>query len=125
MKAPNYESIDFDRLSKQEKKIVGLNAEGLSLKEIANSLGLSPHTVNNHMRTIKLKTGLSKTVEISRLFFHKVCNVDYNLTEIKRRVGALVFLAIISPSIIDPDIPEFNRRSRTTHSKRFSTKIKD
>ncbi len=49
---------DFS-LSEREKEILELLVEGLSYKEIAYSLSLSFHTVNNHLRKVydKMKVG--------------------------------------------------------------------
>jgi len=48
-------------LSRQEKKILSLLAEGKSSKEIANELSVSPHTVDTHRRHLLEKTNCIDT----------------------------------------------------------------
>jgi len=48
-------------LSRQEKKILSLLAEGKSSKEIANELSVSPHTVDTHRRHLLGKTNCIDT----------------------------------------------------------------
>lgn len=48
-------------LSKQEKKILSLLAEGKSSKEIANELFVSPHTIDTHRRHLLEKTNCIDT----------------------------------------------------------------
>ncbi|AHF94860.1 hypothetical protein OPIT5_28530 [Opitutaceae bacterium TAV5] len=63
--------IDFDSrspfpLSQRELGILRLMASGLSTKEIAASLGISPFTVANHRAKIRRKTGLRGAIQLSR-----------------------------------------------------------
>ncbi len=48
----------YRRLSDREKEVFRLIANGMKSKEIAESLYISPHTVNNHRKNIILKTGI-------------------------------------------------------------------
>ncbi len=48
-------------LSKQEKRILSLLAEGKSSKEIANELSVSPHTIDTHRRNLLEKTNCIDT----------------------------------------------------------------
>lgn len=52
------------RLSKQEKTIVRLIAEGLMSKEIADRLFVSKSTVDTHRRNINRKLGVNGTAEL-------------------------------------------------------------
>lgn len=54
--------------SPQELKVAELLACGLSEKEIAEELCISPATVNNHTRHIREKNGLTKNTEIILLY---------------------------------------------------------
>jgi DNA-binding CsgD family transcriptional regulator len=45
----------FDSLTKKEKKVLALVAEGLSTEEIATNLFISPNTVRAHRRAINKK----------------------------------------------------------------------
>jgi DNA-binding NarL/FixJ family response regulator len=51
-------------LTKREEQIVGMVAEGLSNNEIRRNLGLSPHTVKNHLFHIYNKLGISNRAEL-------------------------------------------------------------
>ena len=52
------------QLTKREEQIVQLAAEGLPNPEIAATLGLSPHTVKNHLFRIYEKLGVSNRTEL-------------------------------------------------------------
>jgi len=51
-------------LSKREEQIVGMIADGLPNSEIHAALGLSPHTVKNHLFNIYNKLGISSRAEL-------------------------------------------------------------
>ena len=51
-------------LSKRETEIVRSVAEGLTNREIAERLGLSPHTIKNSLFRISDKLGVSNRVEL-------------------------------------------------------------
>ena len=54
-------SSDF---TKREREIILLCRDGLMCKEIADRLGISIHTVNNHKKNIFLKLGINNTMEM-------------------------------------------------------------
>ena len=47
-------------LTKREKEILGLIRTGLSNGDIADTLFISPLTVNKHVENIRVKTGKTK-----------------------------------------------------------------
>ena len=51
-------------LSKREEQIAHMVAEGLPNHEISSKLGVSPHTVKNHLFRIYEKLGISNRVEL-------------------------------------------------------------
>lgn len=51
-------------LTRREGQIVKLVAEGLPNREISSTLGISPHTVKNHLFRIYEKLGVSNRVEV-------------------------------------------------------------
>lgn len=57
------------RITKREKDILRLICQGLSNQEIADSLGLSYHTVDAHRRSVIHKTGARNTAEMIMVSF--------------------------------------------------------
>lgn len=58
---------DVQRLSPRESEVVTLLAQGLSSKEMAHQLGLSPRTVEMHRARLRLKLGALSTPRLLRL----------------------------------------------------------
>ena len=52
------------KLSARETEVVRLICRGLSLKQIAGDLGMSPHTANTLIRRIRDKTGCHKAATL-------------------------------------------------------------
>jgi DNA-binding NarL/FixJ family response regulator len=57
---------EYTALTPREQEILRLIAEGLSNKEIANNLFISPKTVENHRTNIMSKLDLHSTMELVR-----------------------------------------------------------
>lgn len=62
-----YESLEptYLPLSAREKEVLRLRGDGLSVKEVAVRLGLSPQTVKNHMQNIFAKLGIHNTAGVA------------------------------------------------------------
>ncbi|MBB5959091.1 DNA-binding CsgD family transcriptional regulator [Saccharothrix tamanrassetensis] len=58
---------EWRRLSEPERDIARLVGAGLTNRQVAKQLFLSPHTVNYHLRGIFKKLGISSRVELARL----------------------------------------------------------
>jgi DNA-binding CsgD family transcriptional regulator len=54
-------------LTTSELTVAGLVAEGLTNREVAERLFVSPHTVNSHLRHVFSKLGINSRVELARL----------------------------------------------------------
>jgi DNA-binding CsgD family transcriptional regulator len=54
-------------MTRQERKIIALVAQGARNKEIADSLNISAHTVKAHMATIFRKSQARSRVDLLRL----------------------------------------------------------
>lgn len=60
---PTGKPSDGDALSARENEILSYLAKGLTCKQIADQVHLSPHTVNNHMRKIYRKLHVQSRTE--------------------------------------------------------------
>jgi len=58
-------------LSKRQREIVELLAEGLAYKQIADRLGLSAHTISNHLRKVYEKLQVQTRTEAVMKYFGK------------------------------------------------------
>ena len=58
---------EWHRLSEPERDIARLVGAGLTNRQVAKQLFLSPHTVNYHLRGIFRKLGINSRVELARL----------------------------------------------------------
>lgn len=58
----------IDQLSPRERECLGLVARGFSSKEIGKRLGISPHTVDGHLRHALLVLEVATRRDAARLF---------------------------------------------------------
>lgn len=56
----------YDNLGKREHEVAELFAGGLSYKEIARTLDISPSTVGNHLYTVYAKLGINNKLELAK-----------------------------------------------------------
>lgn len=56
-----------DLLSGQERAIVALLVQGASTQQMADALGISPHTVRSHVRSVLQKLGVNSRAKAARL----------------------------------------------------------
>jgi ATP/maltotriose-dependent transcriptional regulator MalT len=56
----------WDTLTEAELRVVRLVAQGLTNREVASQLSLSPHTVDSHLRHTFTKLGVNSRVELTR-----------------------------------------------------------
>ena len=61
------ETSGWAALTAAELAVAGLVAEGLTNREVAERLFVSPHTVNSHLRHVFSKLGINSRVELARL----------------------------------------------------------
>jgi DNA-binding NarL/FixJ family response regulator len=70
--------LDAYGLTPRESEIVPLLARGLSTKDIAAELCISPHTVNDHMKLIFAKCGVTSRGELVATLFSEHLLQDHN-----------------------------------------------
>jgi ATP/maltotriose-dependent transcriptional regulator MalT len=61
------ETNGWAALTTSELTVARLVAEGLTNREVAERLFVSPHTVNSHLRHVFLKLGITSRVELARV----------------------------------------------------------
>ncbi|WP_203231036.1 ATP-binding protein [Nocardioides caldifontis] len=61
------DDTEAPRLTPQELQVATLVAQGLSNREVAAQLFLSPRTIDFHLRNVFAKTGVTSRVELTRL----------------------------------------------------------
>jgi DNA-binding NarL/FixJ family response regulator len=61
---PARDELAAARLSEREREVLSLLARGLSNEAIAGTLYLSPHTVRNHLASLRSKLGVETTREM-------------------------------------------------------------
>lgn len=81
--------------STREREIADFLARGLTEKEIASKLNISPATVNNHTRNIREKFGLSKNTEIVLVYIAEHNKKRFDLSMI-REYGISVILVLLN-----------------------------
>jgi two-component system, NarL family, response regulator NreC len=62
---------DYDGLSKREREVLALIAEGLTTSQIAERLHLSPHTVQTHRDHVMTKLDLHSRVALTKYAIRK------------------------------------------------------
>jgi len=114
-------------LTPREAEVVELVAFGLSQKEVADRLGISPNTVDVIIKNIKLKLHLQKAAELSAWYFIQTYHITVNLSPIKRAMISLSFLTLVVISMFEGFSPEryfrtmrsnMSQMARTTRSLR-------
>lgn len=55
------------RLNERQKQVLRLYYQGLEAKEIARELGITPNTVNQHLRDARRILGVGRSVQAARL----------------------------------------------------------
>ncbi|EWM18727.1 LuxR-family transcriptional regulator, maltose regulon positive regulatory protein [Kutzneria sp. 744] len=69
---PSVPRTPLEELSEREDEIARLVARGLTNRQVATHLGISPHTVNFHLRRIFRKLSITTRVRLG----HLIAQVD-------------------------------------------------
>ena len=76
LKADHSKGGDYHRLTRRQREIAALIADGLSNKQIAGRLSIERATVKNHVHNILSKLGLSHRDEVATLVRTSLLAVD-------------------------------------------------
>lgn len=87
----------------REHQIADLLARGLSEKEIADELCISPATVNNHTRNMRDKFHVNKNTELILAYIADVNHKKFSLHEI-RKFGVSIILILINICLFNKEI---------------------
>lgn len=108
--------MEVASLTKRESEIAELFAWGASKKDVANRLFISERTVENHARNIYEKTGCQKINELCAWWFCTTFHISFDLSPLKRKVIAGIFLMLLIPQIYAQDNNDFCRITRTSRT---------
>ena len=86
---------ESSELGAREREVLTHIAWGASQKEVAAELGVSVYTVDNTVRHIKDKLHLQKNTEISAWYFCTTFGISFDLSPLKRKLGAVILAIII------------------------------
>ena len=68
--SPARTETTYRSLSKRQREVLQLTAEGYTGEEVANELDISPRTIEGHRRRIREELGLRNVVEMTRYAVH-------------------------------------------------------
>ena len=109
-------------LTRRESQIAELIAWGATKKDIANRLYISTRTVENTVRNIFQKTGVTKSNELSAWYFCKSFKISYDLSPLKIKIIAVILFAMLVPKEVLTTGDMF--RTRTSKTARAATSRK-
>lgn len=101
-------------LTKRESEIAELFAWGASKKDVANRLFISERTVENHARNIYAKVGCQKINELCAWWFCTTFHISFDLSPLKRKTIAGVFLMLLTPQVFAIEHQDYCRTMRTS-----------
>lgn len=86
----------------RERQIADLLARGLSEKEIAEQLCISPATVNNHTRNMREQLHVNKNTELILAYIAYVNHKNFSLHKI-RKFGVSIILVLINVCLFNKE----------------------
>lgn len=116
--------MSIDQLTPQELKVATLTAGGLSVKEIADRLHRSIHTVTTQRKAINQKLGVNKDTEVSRWWFCTMFSITANEVAEKMKlagVTAIMFLFAFHLTVTFDDTMRRTRRGRRSEGEYVET----
>ena len=104
------------KLTKRETEICELIAWGATKKDVANRCFISIRTVENTVRNIFSKIGVTKVNELSAWWFCTKFNISMELSPLKRRIISACLLLMLIPQIY-ANSDDMIRHTRTRTSR--------
>lgn len=116
--------MSLSLLTSREKQIAERIAWGSSQKEVADDLHISRWTVDNTLRKVYQKLHIGKINELSAWWFCTNFGISFELSPLKRTIGALSLLMLFVYSEFNND-PDFCRyRGRRLHRTEVRIRLK-
>ena len=114
------EQQQTEPLTPQEFKVATLTAGGFSIKEIADKLHRSIHTVTTQRKTINRKLCVNKDTEVSRWWFCTMFGITAEQVSEKMKlagVTAILFLFTFHLTVVFDDTMRRTRRGRRNETE--------
>lgn len=87
-------------ISNRENQIIEKLSHGLSVKEIGETLFISPKTVSNHLDNIRRKLGVSKNIEIVAYYIATLRGKKFDL-KLLREYWMSIFILFVHVCRLD------------------------
>ncbi|WP_308356233.1 helix-turn-helix transcriptional regulator [Streptomyces sp. ODS05-4] len=65
------DSAGWSALTRAERRVADLAAQGMTNQAVATALSVSPHTVDSHLRKVLRKLGVANRVALARRALHR------------------------------------------------------
>ena len=105
-------------LTTRESQVAERIAWGASQKEVADDLGISRYTVDNILRKVYEKLRIGKMNELSAWWFCTTFGISFNLSPLKRAIGALCLAGIFIAGEIQHDYHFCRYRAERARTER-------
>lgn len=103
---------NIEPLTPQEFKVATLTAGGFSVKEIAEQLHRSVHTVTTQRKAINQKLGVNKDTEVSRWWFCTMFSITANEVAEKMKLAGITAIMLLFAFHLTVTFDETMRRTR-------------
>ena len=106
-------------LTVRENQVAERIAWGASQKEVADDLGISRYTVDNILRKIYEKLHIGKINELSAWWFCTTFGISFDLSPLKRTIGALGLVAVFVVGEVNQDWQFCRYRAERVRTERI------
>jgi len=113
---------DTIKLAPRQSEVTRYIAWGATKKDVANILNMPIRTVENTLRRVFAKTGVTKVNELAAWFFCHEYNISMDLSPIKRQITSMAMMMLIVFELFNFDGSEMRVR-RTKSGKKTETEL--